>query len=195
MLKLKKSILISILVLIFASYASMQAIIFLKKMGIGGHRNKTCEDCHGTDFKIPACIQCHTPHDKNAAWKNSVCLACHNSPHVPNRNGSLSTDIPKENCAVCHSRVYGTLTFYNSKHNQLGSCANCHPVHREKKDCFGCHANGHTSHPFANNNCNACHGKVECKDCHKEPHAPLMGLPRITGEEQFNSYADTRRNY
>lgn len=161
----------------------------LQKMGTGGHRNKTCEDCHSLDFKIPKCADCHKPHNEMAQWGNDACLDCHNSPHIPVRNGSFNTGISKENCGVCHEDPYETLAFYNSKHNELDSCANCHLSHNEKKTCFNCHATRHTSHPFAENNCNACHGRVSCNDCHKYPHAPLRGLPRITTQDHFNAYA------
>lgn len=161
----------------------------LQKMGTGGHRNQTCEDCHSIDFKIPKCTDCHKPHKENADWGNNVCLDCHNSPHIPVRNGSFNTGIPKEDCSVCHEDPYIELTSYNSKHNEFNSCVNCHPTHKEKKKCFNCHVDGHLSHPFAQNNCNACHGKSSCKDCHKNPHAPLKGLPRITNQDQFNDIA------
>jgi hypothetical protein len=161
----------------------------LQKMGTGGHRNKTCEECHFLDFKIPKCTDCHKPHKEMAQWGNKICLDCHNSPHIPVRNGSFNTGIAKENCGVCHENPYKTLVFYNSRHNELDSCVNCHPAHNEKKKCFDCHAGGHTSHPFAQNNCNACHGRSSCNDCHKDPHAPLRGLPGITTHDQFNDYA------
>lgn len=161
----------------------------LQKMGTGGHKNKTCEDCHSTDFKIPKCTDCHKSHKEMAQSENKVCLDCHNSPHIPVRNGSFNTGIAKENCGVCHENPYRTLTFYNSRHNELNSCVNCHPVHKEKKKCFDCHSGNHISHPFAQNNCNACHGKSSCKDCHKDSHAPFRGLPRITTQDQFNEYA------
>lgn len=164
----------------------------LQKMGTGGHRNKTCEDCHSIDFKIPNCTDCHRPHTEMTQWGNDVCLDCHNSPHIPVRNGSFNTGIAKENCGVCHEDQYKTLAFYNSKHNELNSCVYCHPAHKDTKTCFGCHSGGHTSHPFAQNNCNACHGKSSCNDCHKDPHAPLRGLPRINTQDQFNDYAKNR---
>ena len=166
----------------------------LQKMGTGGHRNKTCEDCHSIDFKIPKCTDCHKPHKEMTQWNNNACLDCHNSPHIPVRNGSFNTGIAKDNCGVCHETPYETLTFYNSRHNEFNSCVNCHPVHREKKTCFDCHVGGHTSHPFARNNCNACHGKSSCKDCHIDPHAPLRGLPKITTKDQFNDYAAAKNH-
>jgi len=168
---------------------------FWMRMGTGGHRNKTCRDCHYTDFQIPSCTTCHKTHRKDADWNNSECLACHDSPHVPVRDGKFSQGIPKENCGACHSRVYEKLTFYNRRHNQLNSCVNCHPGHKEKKKCFECHVGDHTSHPFAQDNCGACHGKADCDDCHRDPHAPLKGLPRIDTKEQFNNYADTAKNH
>ena len=165
---------------------------FWKKMGTGGHKNKTCEDCHTTGFRIPACTQCHTTHMEGANWNNSACLACHNSPHIPVLNGVFADGIPKVNCGACHKEVYDLLEFYNSRHNQLGSCVNCHPSHGEWKKCIDCH--GHRSHPFAQDNCAGCHGKAACKDCHKEVHAPFRGVPKIASEEQFNDYASTRKS-
>jgi len=167
---------------------------FWKKMGTGGHRNKTCEDCHTTGFRIPACTDCHIPHREGANWDNGVCLACHSSPHIPVKSGSFNGIIPKENCGACHNSAYETLTFYNSKHNQLSSCTYCHASHDEKKKCFDCHLGQHLSHPFARENCAACHGKAACKDCHTEPHAPLR-LPKITTKDQFNNYAATRKGH
>jgi hypothetical protein len=166
-----------------------------EKMGTGGHRNITCNDCHTASIQIPACTNCHKPHKENATWNNSVCLACHESPHVPVRNGSLSIESSKEDCATCHNSVYETLSFYNSKHNTFSSCAYCHPAHTEKKKCFDCHVGEHTSHPFAQGNCGSCHGKVTCQDCHEYPHAPLRDLPKITTIEQFNDYAATRKGH
>jgi hypothetical protein len=109
------------------------------------------------------------------------------------RNGVFEESIPKVNCGACHKEVYDMLEFYNSKHNQLGSCVNCHPIHGENKKCFDCHVGDHRSHPFASNNCAGCHGKAGCMDCHREPHAPFMGVPKIVSKEQFNDYASTRK--
>ncbi len=168
---------------------------FWKKMGTGGHRNITCEDCHTTGFQIPSCSQCHAAHIEGAAWNNSACLACHNSPHIPVLNGIFNEGIPKINCGTCHKDEYETLEFYNSRHNQLGSCVNCHPSHGDKKSCFSCHVGGHMSHPFAEENCAGCHGKAACKDCHRQAHAPFVGVPKIASKEQFNDYASTRSSH
>ncbi|WAM22450.1 MAG: hypothetical protein OI717_00555 (plasmid) [Candidatus Methanoperedens sp.] len=164
----------------------------LQKMETGSHRNKTCQDCHSFNFKIPKCIDCHKPHKDMVGWDNNVCLDCHNSPHVPVRNGIFNTGIAKENCGVCHENAYKMLTFYNSRHNEVNSCVTCHPAHNETIQCFACHITDHTSHPFAQKNCNACHGKSDCNDCHKDPRAPLFGLPRISTQEQFNYYLTFR---
>lgn len=166
----------------------------LEKMNAGGHRNKTCEDCHSNNFRIPECVSCHTPHKENSGWNNSICLDCHNNPHIPILNGTYATTIGKDKCGACHEKVSQTLAFYNSKHNQLDSCVYCHPVHREKKKCFYCHVQDHNSHPFAENNCNACHTKAQCNDCHIDPHAPLRGLPQITAKDQFNDYASKKNH-
>lgn len=168
---------------------------FWKKMETGGHRNKTCEDCHSTNFQIIICMNCHQTHKEGANWNNSACLACHRNPHIPVRSGILSESAAKENCAVCHEGAFETLTFYNSKHNELPSCVSCHQSHGAVKRCFDCHAGGHLSHPYSRENCASCHGKASCSNCHKEPHAPLMGLARITSQEQFNNYASTIKDH
>ncbi len=165
---------------------------FWKKMGTGGHSNMTCEDCHTTGFLIPSCAQCHTQHLEGAAWNNSACLACHNSPHIPVRSGVFKESIPRANCGACHKAEYETLEFYNSRHNQLDSCVNCHLAHGEIKNCFSCHIADHKSHPFAGENCAACHGKAACRDCHRQAHAPFVGVLKIASKEQFNDYALSR---
>lgn len=149
---------------------------FSIKIGIGAHRNKTCADCHGTssDIQIPACMKCHTPHEKGAQWDNRVCLACHSDPHQPVRNATFAPGIPKERCAVCHPTVYYTLKVYNSKHNDLPTCVSCHPSHGAKKRCFECHINHPQKHNVV---CSGCHLKVSgCTTCHTNPHAPKSGV-------------------
>lgn len=166
---------------------------FWKRIGEGGHRNRTCAECHGTDVtrldKLPQCTKCHTPHLKDAQWDRSVCLGCHNDPHLPVKNAVFKGTITKEMCATCHDNIYRILTVYDSKHNKnVPSCVNCHSSHRTANSCMGCH----TSHgpPHLGSNCNSCHGYVKgCTDCHTNPHAPLSGLPMISGGEQWTEYA------
>lgn len=166
---------------------------FWKRMGEGGHKNLTCGDCHGTDVtrldELPQCTKCHTPHLKGAQWDRSVCLGCHNDPHLPIKNAVFKSTLTKETCAACHKNVYQTLTVYNSKHNNLPSCTNCHPRHKEAKSCMDCHLQHGKLHSGANCG-DSCHGYVRgCTDCHTNPHAPLSGLPIILGGEQWKEYA------
>jgi len=167
---------------------------FWKLMGEGGHRNLTCGACHGEDVmqlnELPQCTKCHTPHLAGAQWDRSVCLGCHSDPHIPVKNAVFTGTPPKEACGACHNSVYQVLTVYNSKHNQLPSCASCHPKHGEKMTCMDCHStNTHIKyHPGAA--CDSCHGFVtKCTDCHTNPHAPLKDLPIILGQQQWNDYA------
>lgn len=153
-------------------------VSFWKRMGTGGHKNLTCAICHGTDpsrIEFPQCTKCHTPHLKGAQWDRSICLGCHNNPHYPVRNAAFSGNLTKEACGACHTNEYNNLTAYNSKHNNLPLCTNCHPKHRVASLCKDCHSHG-SSHPGSS--CNSCHYYVErCNDCHTNPHAPLKGLP------------------
>ncbi len=168
---------------------------FWKRIGDGGHRNLTCGDCHGTDVtrldELPQCTKCHTPHQKGAQWDRSVCLGCHNDPHIPLKNAVFRGALTKEMCSVCHNRVYQTLTIYDSKHNKnVPSCTDCHPKHRDVKSCMSCHLQHGQFH--SGSKCSSCHGYVTgagCKGCHTNPHAPLSGLPIITGGEQWQEYA------
>lgn len=158
-----------------------------RKIGIGLHKNRTCMDCHGTDFSIPFCRKCHKTHIEGADWNNTVCLGCHNDPHVPKKSyGTFNATIPKKLCSACHKEIYDKLRIYNSKHNKKLLCVNCHPVHKQIKDCFDCHTSHHTN----SRECSACHPYVSgCMDCHRNPHAPLSGLPRINTGDQMRDYA------
>ena len=162
---------------------------FWKRMGEGGHKNRTCGDCHGTEptqlGDLPQCTKCHTPHLKDAEWDRSTCLGCHDNPHIPQKNAVFKGTITKEMCSACHNNIYQILTVYDSKHNQkVPSCINCHPKHRKVKSC-GIDAGCHTPHGplHSGSKCSSCHGYVNtCTDCHTNPHAPLSGLPIATGE-------------
>lgn len=166
---------------------------FWKRMDEGGHRNRTCADCHGTDVtrleELPQCTKCHEPHLKDAQWNRSTCLGCHNNPHLPVKDAAYKGTLAKEACSACHSTIYLTLTVYDSKHNKnVPSCTNCHPAHKQAKTCMDCH----TQHgPFhSGSTCASCHAYVKgCTDCHTSPHAPLSGLPIITGGDQWTEYA------
>ena len=158
---------------------------FWKRMGEGGHKNRTCSDCHGTEptelGDLPQCTKCHTPHLKDAEWDRSTCLGCHDNPHIPLKNAVFKGTLTKEMCSACHNDIYQILTVYDSKHNQkVPACINCHPKHRAAKSCQSCHMQHGGFHPGSN--CNTCHRYVDaCKDCHTNPHAPLSGLPMATG--------------
>lgn len=166
---------------------------FLKHMGEGGHKNLACGDCHGTDISrlndLPQCTKCHTTHLKGAQWDRSTCLGCHDNPHNPTRNPVFKANISKEICAACHEKVYQTLTAYDSKHNGLPYCTDCHPKHGEKKTCISCHTIKHgVLHP--DSKCSSCHGYINrCTDCHLDPHAPMKDLPNIKGQKQLQDYA------
>lgn len=168
-------------------------VSFWKRMGEGGHRNRTCGDCHGTDVtrlgELPQCTKCHTTHLKGAQWDRNVCLGCHNDPHLPVKNAVFKGTITKEMCATCHDNIYRILTVYDSKHNRnVPSCVNCHPKHKEASSCMSCHNPHGQFHPGSK--CSSCHGYVKgCTDCHTNPHAPLSGLPMISGGEQWTEYA------
>lgn len=168
-------------------------VSFWKRMGEGGHRNRTCGDCHGTDVtrleELPQCTKCHSTHLKGAQWDRSTCLGCHNDPHLPIKNAVFKGVLSKETCSACHNSIYQTLTVYDSKHNKnVPSCTNCHPKHREAKSCMDCHSSHGQLH--LGTKCNSCHGYVSgCTDCHTNPHAPLSDLPIITGGEQWTEYA------
>jgi len=166
---------------------------FWKRMGEGGHKNRTCGDCHGTDVtrleELPQCTKCHSTHLKGAQWDRNVCLGCHNDPHLPVKNAVFKGTLTKETCSACHNNIYKTLTVYDSKHNKnVPSCTNCHPAHRQAKSCGDCHMPH--GPPHSGSKCDSCHGYVKgCKDCHTNPHAPLSGLPMISGGEQWIEYA------
>lgn len=159
---------------------------FWKRMGEGGHKNRTCGDCHGTDptmlGDLPQCTKCHVPHLKEALWDRSTCLGCHDNPHIPLKNAVFKGTLTKEMCSACHNNIYKVLTVYDSKHNsKVQACINCHPKHRVAQSCQSCHVQHGSFHPGSN--CNSCHLYVDtCNDCHTNPHAPLSGLPMATGE-------------
>lgn len=166
---------------------------FWKRIGEGGHKNRTCADCHGTDVtrldNLPQCTKCHSTHLKGAQWDRSTCLGCHSDPHLPIKDATFKGTLTKETCAACHNNVYQSLTVYDSKHNKnVPSCTNCHPKHKEAISCMSCHNPHRQFHPGSE--CGSCHGYVSrCTDCHTNPHAPLSGLPIITGGEQWREYA------
>src|SRR5659263_341761 len=54
----------------------------------GPHKNKTCSDCHGTNFEIPQCVRCHSGHG-GQELENSLCLACHCLLYTSDAAGDL----------------------------------------------------------------------------------------------------------
>ncbi len=139
------------------------------------------------------CSECHTPHASANAdlLKQSgrqLCVGCHDElqqdyqvVHQPFKQGQ---------CSACHDAHAGTdYRMLKKAGSQL--CFDCHKVtkalqasHLDRNlrqvDCLGCH-NPHggnnrsllraVSHaPFADNNCNSCHGRTTgvdlCLNCH-----------------------------
>lgn len=166
---------------------------FWKRMDEGGHKNRTCADCHGTDVtqfgELPQCTKCHSTHLKGAQWDRSTCLGCHNNPHLPIKDTIFKGILTKKTCSACHNNIYQVLTVYDSKHNKnLPSCTNCHLMHKQANSCMDCHTPHGEYH--SGSKCNSCHGYVtKCTGCHTNPHAPLSGLPIITGGDQWTEYA------
>lgn len=144
----------------------------------GPHRNQTCSNCHGKDFKIPRCINCHTGHG-GQKLENSLCLACHTDPHLPIKPGILpgntvnfTKDMPFSLCAPCHEKQYYDLNISRSRHLDMQTCTLCHDSHGKRPRCSQCHpdliVHGHTTLQ-----CNDCHGRIsglQCKLCHGVTH-------------------------
>lgn len=171
---------------------------FWRHMGEGGHRNRTCGDCHGTDptrlEDLPQCTKCHKPHLKDAQWDRNICLGCHSDPHLPVRDAVFKDTLTKEMCSGCHIDIYDNLTMYNSKHNQnVQACVNCHPKHRQALACIKCHRPH--GPPHKGSGCNSCHKYVSvCSDCHINPHNPRGNLPTISDGGQWEEFAKQVRD-
>ena len=144
----------------------------------GPHRNQTCDKCHGMDFRIPNCMDCHTGHGKQKL-ENSLCLACHVDPHVPVKPGisrgntvNFTSDLPFSLCEPCHEKQLEELRSSNSGHFSMGTCTKCHDSHGKKYYCSKCHPNRIT-HGHQILICNDCHGKItgmKCTSCHGSTH-------------------------
>lgn len=180
-------------------FAHSKQKINFEASGIMTHKNLKCSACHGTetDIQIPSCTKCHEPHQKDAEWDNAACLGCHNDAHVPTRKVTFTENTPKEGCQGCHQNEYKKLISSGGKHNQLPSCASCHPLHGSKKTCWDCHGRTsdgeRTKHvPHMGNTCNLCHFRnIVCSTCH-DPHNPFSGLPRPASNQQIGEIAQQR---
>lgn len=122
---------------------------------------KTCQKCHGRieavhqkvisgelwekePEKVPACIECHEPHEVRRVYYNQgmadrECLECHQNPDL------MSTDDDPRSMFV------GLKTVHDSAHRNV-SCAQCHT--------------GAT--PSMERPCATVTGKVDCSICHAE---------------------------
>ncbi len=144
----------------------------------GPHRNQTCGKCHGKDYKIPECMNCHSGHG-GQKLDNSMCLACHIDPHVPKKPGILpgntvnfSNDMPYSLCVPCHEKEYDELKASVSRHLDMQTCTLCHDSHGKIPGCSQCHPN-QVVHGHTTLQCGDCHGNImnmKCILCHGESH-------------------------
>lgn len=143
----------------------------------GPHRNQTCGNCHGPDFKIPRCTDCHGGHyEKN--FDNEVCLGCHFDPHIPEIPGKFPKymkgfkgNLSFETCMPCHEKEYFDVAYSFSRHTEMQTCTLCHTVHGKIPGCESCHkVMDKQQHPEFY--CKNCHKTLEsgnivsCFDCH-----------------------------
>lgn len=146
----------------------------------GAHSNQTCFNCHGTEFRIPRCINCHSGHG-GQKLENRLCLGCHIDPHVPEIPGiypkyrvKFSINFPFSVCQPCHENEYFNLTNTPSLHTSMQTCVLCHDTHGIKPGCDKCHPGMNTQrHPDFG--CKDCHLTlypvgVTCQDCHGRSH-------------------------
>src|SRR5574341_450028 len=140
----------------------------------GPHKGQSCQNCHGTAFRIPRCIECHKGHGEKK-FENKLCLACHADPHLPIKPGILpgntvrfNGSLPFEACSPCHENEYFEVTNSSSRHTQMETCTRCHPSHGEKPRCRNCHGMAMDQHQGFG--CGSCHldnsYKIICQDCH-----------------------------
>ncbi len=146
----------------------------------GPHMKQTCQNCHGTTFELPRCINCHAGHGKQKL-ENRLCLACHTDPHVPIKPGILpdntvkfTGELPFSVCSPCHENEYFNLTATRSGHTDMQTCANCHKTHGEKPRCQHCHS-GMVLERHKDFECKDCHltfdpVSITCEDCHGRSH-------------------------
>lgn len=147
----------------------------------GPHINKTCRDCHGTNFEIPQCIKCHSGHD-NQKLENSICLNCHSDPHVPRIPGILKNNtvtfiknLPFSICRPCHENEYSNITSIQNGHKDMETCTLCHQFHGEIPKCNKCHPGMMINRHPKSFRCKTCHAtlpeiRTTCQDCHGRTH-------------------------
>lgn len=142
----------------------------------GPHINQTCQNCHGTDFRIPRCINCHSGHG-DQKLENELCLGCHIDPHIPEKIGKypeykkpFKEKLPFETCMPCHENEYFDVAYSYSKHTNNQTCTDCHEIHGEIPNCENCHhVMQSKKHPeFYCKNCHLSndYSKITCFDCH-----------------------------
>jgi hypothetical protein len=134
------------------------------------HKDKmTCLGCHESHRprsaeNIPACSGCHgrVPHEdmidcSSCHERKENCTACHQA-HQPLARTNGKTALI--HCMACHHGAYDLLNVNTTKHHDL-SCAFCHTVHREIRDCSDCHGRPHPE---------GTHKMFRCSDCHGIAH-------------------------
>lgn len=141
----------------------------------GFHTGQTCQNCHGTTFQIPRCINCHDGHGEQKL-ENRLCLMCHKDPHIPvipDTTINITGDLPFSVCMPCHENQYFSITNIYSYHTEMQTCTKCHNTHGERPQCRKCHP-GMMLDRHNNFVCEDCHlsfpTKVTCMDCHGKEH-------------------------
>jgi len=148
---------------------------------LGKHMEKKCQFCHGMDFEIPRCINCHSGHG-NQKLENDQCLSCHSDPHVPkipgilwNNTVTFKGNLPFSVCKPCHEDQYENITILPTLHSEMGTCIKCHQKHGEIPKCGKCHPGMMIRRHPKSFDCNTCHISykpilVKCQDCHGRTH-------------------------
>ena len=164
-------------------------ISMLPLIPYGPHKNLTCQKCHGTDFQIPKCINCHTGHGEQKL-ENRLCLECHVDPHIPIKPGIRSNNtvkftgnMPFSVCRPCHEIQYFNIMNTHSLHTEMQTCTLCHEFHGEKPRCSKCHE-GMMIDRHKDFECKTCHATynrerfISCPDCHGTSHewSPLTAI-------------------
>jgi len=156
-------------------------ISMLPLIPYGPHKDQTCQKCHGTNFQIPKCINCHTGHG-NQKLENRLCLVCHSDPHIPEIPGNSSGNtvefkekLPFSVCQPCHENQYFNIINAYSLHTEMQTCTLCHSSHGEKPRCSKCHE-GMMIDRHKDFKCETCHATfvrekfISCMDCHGTSH-------------------------